>query len=191
MLVEHNFCVRTEVGTFLLELFPASNNLLFQKGTCDMSADNGIYILHTADGYRVAELEAVENLTWNCVFDMDFYAYHWGKSKLFATENDVWEQAEKLLAEIDASDYPVCEYGIVMLEYEKINITQIPAYEKCTEEQKCDYYPTHPLNVLNGRIRSYSARGNGLYKCVLDDGSILMVQTHFSEKNRHRSAPFD
>jgi len=29
-----------------------------------MSADNGIYILHSKDGYRVAHLQAIENIYW-------------------------------------------------------------------------------------------------------------------------------
>jgi hypothetical protein len=29
-----------------------------------MSADNGIYILRTKDGYRVAECQAIENILW-------------------------------------------------------------------------------------------------------------------------------
>ena len=29
-----------------------------------MSADNGIYILKTNDGYRVAHLQAIDNIYW-------------------------------------------------------------------------------------------------------------------------------
>lgn len=38
-----------------------------------MSADNGIYILKTLDGYRVAHLQAIENIYWwpSCCSDPD------------------------------------------------------------------------------------------------------------------------
>ena len=29
-----------------------------------MSSDNGIYVLHSKDGYRIAHLQAIENLWW-------------------------------------------------------------------------------------------------------------------------------
>jgi hypothetical protein len=32
-----------------------------------MSADNGIYVLHTNDGYRVEHLQAIENIYWGYV----------------------------------------------------------------------------------------------------------------------------
>jgi len=32
-----------------------------------MSADNGVYILKTKDQYRVAHLQAIENLSWSAI----------------------------------------------------------------------------------------------------------------------------
>jgi len=36
-----------------------------------MSADNGVYILHTKDGYRVTQAQAIENIYWWRIYTCD------------------------------------------------------------------------------------------------------------------------
>lgn len=92
-----------------------------------MSADNGIYILKTKDQYRVAHLQAIDNITcslingdWSCddktrnkivptrVVEM------WGNCKYTRDRGKALDIAHKW-----ADSLPICEYGVNIITYNK------------------------------------------------------------------------
>ena len=92
-----------------------------------MSADNGIYILKTKDQYRVAHLQAIDNVSWS-IIDGDWQNKKetrgkcvptrviemWGKCKYTRDENVAYRIAHKW-----ASSLPICEYGVNVITYNK------------------------------------------------------------------------
>ena len=92
-----------------------------------MSADNGIYVLKTKDQYRVANLCAIDNVTWS-VIDGDWYSNEetrgklvptrvvemWGNCKFTRDESKALSMAHKW-----ASSLPICEYGVNVITYNK------------------------------------------------------------------------
>jgi hypothetical protein len=86
-----------------------------------MSADNGIYILPDKDGYRVAYGSAIDNLTFMADSNGDGeYNYqalvtYFGKSKVCATEEEAWKEAQKKYDNFFATGGLVLEYGISKL----------------------------------------------------------------------------
>jgi len=114
-----------------------------------MSADNGIYILKTKDNYkvewyynafndeygeihsvkdgiiayRVAHTQAIDNFRWceeNQLYMLGKYMYDvWGKSKVYYSQKEAFEEAQKRFNEIINSDFPICEYGIQMIDARK------------------------------------------------------------------------
>ena len=87
-----------------------------------MSADNGIYIVRFPDGYRVAHLQAIENI--------DFYPAgsaerrqqlkeYFGASPVFSVIRLAYEYAFKLQAEWLSEPDALLEYGVQFIgEYE-------------------------------------------------------------------------
>ena len=89
-----------------------------------MSADNGIYILQSKDGFRVIHAQCIENLWWwekentnpkqwerrNELNPKELINY-FGNSKVFRTEKEVFKEAKKLYKEIEYNYY-IVEYGI-------------------------------------------------------------------------------
>lgn len=92
-----------------------------------MSADNGIYILKTKDQYRVAHLQAIDNVHWSAI-DGDWQnkketkgkyvptrvVEMWGKCKYTRDENTAFKIANKW-----ASSLFICEYGVNVITYNK------------------------------------------------------------------------
>ncbi len=92
-----------------------------------MSADNGIYILKTKDQYRVAHLQAIDNVSWS-IIDGNWQNEKetrgkcvptrviemWGKCKYTRDENVAFKIAHKW-----ASSLPICEYGVNVITYNK------------------------------------------------------------------------
>lgn len=79
-----------------------------------MSADNGIYVLRTKDGYRVREFTNVEDLNY------DWELFVWLRYKdctVYANEADALEEARTIYREIMDSDFPILEYGTLILDY--------------------------------------------------------------------------
>jgi len=84
-----------------------------------MSADNGIYILESKDGFRVTEGQAIENLWW---WDEDaasrdelnpkYLIRYFGKCKVHKTSTEAMEEAKEMYDNIMQSDFPILEYGI-------------------------------------------------------------------------------
>lgn len=92
-----------------------------------MSADNGIYILKTKDQYRVAHLQAIDNVRRSAI-DGDWQSRRetsgkcvptrvvelWGRCKYTRNEKKAFEIARKL-----EDSLPICEYGINIITYNK------------------------------------------------------------------------
>jgi hypothetical protein len=72
-----------------------------------MSADNGIYIHHFKDGWRVVHGQAVEN-AFEGGTSMDDY---FSDGKVFKTEDEAWKYARKLYKKI-MGGFGIIEYGI-------------------------------------------------------------------------------
>ncbi|GAG43558.1 unnamed protein product [marine sediment metagenome] len=75
-----------------------------------MSADNGIYIFQTKDGYRVAHCQAIENISWQPNrkgLNTETVEYYFGKCKVFKTRVQALEEADRLYEEIMKSDCPI------------------------------------------------------------------------------------
>ena len=88
-----------------------------------MSSDNGIYILHTRDGYRVAHANAIENLWWNEKANTytefpnpDMIYDYFYNAKCHKDLHDAMEEAFGIYNQILHSDYPILEYGIQIIE---------------------------------------------------------------------------
>lgn len=77
-----------------------------------MSADNGIYILHTKEGqYRTRHLQAIDNLYWE---DGD-YTKEPVSSVVFEMFDGSYTKNKDIARNIAfgiAKNLPVCEYGI-------------------------------------------------------------------------------
>lgn len=77
-----------------------------------MSADNGIYILHCKDGYRVAHCQAIDNIYYNCrrKIDPEFNArelyFYFKDCKVFKIRAEAELEAFELYKNIG-----YCEYG--------------------------------------------------------------------------------
>jgi hypothetical protein len=88
---------------------------------CKMSADNGVYILHCKDGYRVTHTQAIYNIYWHCrrKNDPEFNArelyLYFGDCEVFSTEVEALKEAQRLYNEIMNDDMGICEYGIQFL----------------------------------------------------------------------------
>ena len=92
-----------------------------------MSADNGIYILRTKDQYRVAHLQAIDNVSWS-IIDGDWQnkkstrgkcvptrvVEMWGNCKFTRDEGKALSLAHKW-----ANSLPICEYGVNVITYNK------------------------------------------------------------------------
>jgi len=92
-----------------------------------MSADNGVYILKTKDQYRVAHLQAIDNVSWS-IIDGDWQnekrirgkcvptrvVEMWGKCKYTRDESVALKIAHRW-----ASSLPICEYGVNIITYNK------------------------------------------------------------------------
>jgi hypothetical protein len=85
-----------------------------------MSADNGIYILQSKDGFRIAHAQAIENIYWNFekkeltdeINPKILYDY-FHKSPVFKTVEEVTKEAIRIYEEIIQDDFcPIVEYGI-------------------------------------------------------------------------------
>ncbi len=92
-----------------------------------MSADNGIYILKTKDQYRVAHLQAIDNVSRSAI-DGDWKNNESQRGKCVPTRVvEMWgdckftrDEGKALkVAHIWASRLPICEYGVNIITYNK------------------------------------------------------------------------
>lgn len=85
-----------------------------------MSADNGIYILKTKDQYRVAHLQAIDNIHWSIVNRVceklvpTRVVEMCGKCKYTRDEDMAFYIAQRWERSL-----PVCEYGVNVIAYNK------------------------------------------------------------------------
>lgn len=92
-----------------------------------MSADNGIYILKTKDQYRVAHLQAIENVSWSYI-DGDWQNKDSARGKFVPTRVvEMWgdcrftrnESVAQKIASEWAFRLPFCEYGVRTIIFPK------------------------------------------------------------------------
>lgn len=87
-----------------------------------MSANNGIYILQSKDGYRVQHCQCIENLNWWSTADgknwecrdelnPEELISYFGDCKMFETEKEAFKEAKRLYDKIE-QEYYLIEYGI-------------------------------------------------------------------------------
>ena len=82
-----------------------------------MSADNGIYILQTKDGYRVVHAQAIENIYRDGRFHLQSVVNYFGRCNVLITEQEAWGEAKILYNEIMNDDYcPILEYGVSFIK---------------------------------------------------------------------------
>ncbi len=98
-----------------------------------ISADNGIFILHTTDEkFRVVHAQAIDNIDYYKGKDKKKYeatlVSYFGDSKVYDNEEAALGKAGELYDEIMNDDYGICEYGI-----QKIKVS-IP-FPKMTRKQ--------------------------------------------------------
>ena len=97
-----------------------------------MSSDNGVYILHCKDGYRVTHAQAIDNIYWweyeleegeiegerlNKINPKILYDY-FSDSEVFDNPTDATQKAIEIYTEVMDDDYGIVEYGIVCIDYE-------------------------------------------------------------------------
>lgn len=94
-----------------------------------MSADNGIYILQSQDGFRVMHAQAIENMEWlryepsktgyiRAITDEEKKTAckeYWEKAPFFATKEEALKHAFEIEQEIMDSEFPVLEYGVSII----------------------------------------------------------------------------
>jgi len=99
-----------------------------------MSADNGIYIGHFADGeIRVIHAQAIENCWYPDGESAQAIAGYFGDAKVFRDPTDAGKYAFEKEEEILSDDLcPILEYGISTLRFSK----PFQEYVKEAEEQK-------------------------------------------------------
>lgn len=85
-----------------------------------MSADNGIYVTQWDDGYRVAHVQAIENIDFvndsiseieNKRYQDEYRKIAFGKSEVFKTEEEAFAHVRILYSQFRKRGWPV-EYGI-------------------------------------------------------------------------------
>ena len=88
-----------------------------------MSADNGIYILETNDGFHVAELAAIENYMYDSeslddTDNLDVQIRNaremWANSPFFINEQQAWQYAYER-----AEQCQILEYGVSKIHIER------------------------------------------------------------------------
>jgi hypothetical protein len=86
-----------------------------------MSADNGVYIFHTKDGYRVKHAQAIENIYYQCrrkggpQFNARQLWFYFSDCKVFTTMEEAWKEAQRIYDEIMKDCCPIVEYGIQLI----------------------------------------------------------------------------
>jgi hypothetical protein len=85
-----------------------------------MSADNGIYIAHFADGeIRVIHDQAIENCWYPDGENAQAIVDYFGDAKAFNDPAEASECAFEKEKEILDGDFPILEYGISTLRFSK------------------------------------------------------------------------
>jgi hypothetical protein len=88
-----------------------------------MSADNGIYILQTKDGWRVIHAQAIENIYWDEEkkeiteeINPHILREYFEDCEVFPTREEAIKEAELIYDDIVQDDFcPIVEYGICFI----------------------------------------------------------------------------
>lgn len=115
-----------------------------------MSADNGIYILQTLDGFRVKHTQAIDNLYWwegetRNEINPDTLKECFGLCDVLKTKEEALMKASKMEEEIANSSCPILEYGIQM-----IHGWENKVFPNSEEDDLCKKYPFVDINVIEG-----------------------------------------
>jgi len=96
-----------------------------------MSSDNGIYILHTSDGYRVTHANAIENLWWwdedsgyRDTLNPKYILEYFGSCSVFNSIDEALKEANRIYQDITKSGLPL-EYGIQIIEYFDVEFSEL------------------------------------------------------------------
>lgn len=132
-----------------------------------MSADNGIYILQTKDQYRVAHLQAIDNITWSAIdgnlqnnegargrYVPTRVVEMWGKSKYTKDRTLAFKIAYKW-----AGSLPICEYGVNVIIYNKMWKHIVRDAEKYAKKEM-EYIKKNRKNSWNMEILQSLADGS-------------------------------
>jgi len=78
-----------------------------------MSADNGIYILQSLDGFRVIYASAIDNIYGikRHEFDPEYLKQYFGEAPVLESRDEAWEEARLMYSEL-TSNGGYLEYGI-------------------------------------------------------------------------------
>jgi hypothetical protein len=100
-----------------------------------MSADNTVMILETNDGFRVAEIQAAENLSEpDSEFKREYISANFAEKPLLSCEQDAWKQAAAIYTTIKASGGYV-EYGVQLVKLDGNNEVATPSWAE--EDDLC------------------------------------------------------
>lgn len=96
-----------------------------------MSADNGVYILHTKDGYRVAHAQAIDNIIYqpdDSGFNLRQLYFKFERSKVYS-KKEAHKKAFEIYEEIMNDDFcPICEYGIQEIDASHIEFPSVEPF---------------------------------------------------------------
>jgi len=102
-----------------------------------MSADNGIYILHTLDNeYRVAYLAAIDNMYWNRILRKFGHQITNKGGFTHCTVHKTQEEALKMSALLyedivqREGDPMFVEYGIQILAHPDVDFNSLPTHDE-------------------------------------------------------------
>lgn len=86
-----------------------------------MSADNGVYILQTKDGYRVAHAQAIENISYGCKkgeWNEECVIAIFGRSQVHRDDISALVEAKRIYDNVVSDEIcPICEYGICPINF--------------------------------------------------------------------------
>lgn len=132
-----------------------------------MSSDNGLYILHTIDGYRVRHLQAVENVYWDDEIkrdtdDHDVWIKNaremWAGCELFTNFHKALEYAIK----VENEEYGgYTEYGICSIKIEDRSFLGDVPVEVEEEE------PSYTKSVIERQRRNHE-EDQAIRRAVID-----------------------
>ena len=112
-----------------------------------MSADNGIYILKTKDQYRVAHLQAIDNVYWSAISGEQEEVVStrvvemWGDCKFTRSASKALNIACKWAREL-----PICEYGVCIIEYDE-------TWKRILEDAK--EYAIKEINFIKNHSKNF------------------------------------
>lgn len=87
-----------------------------------MSADNGIYILQTKDGFRVSHAQAIENINWQADetgFNLREIYKYFHDAKFFKSIEGAFKEAFRIYDLYSIVEYGICPIKAFNIEFPK------------------------------------------------------------------------